>query len=131
MDIFFRSAAAVLVTLLLTLIVGSQNKSFSSLLSMVVCVMVLLLCVSFLEPIVSFLNELELLGQLQNDYVKVLLKVTLVCMITEIVSLICADSGSASLGQALKFLSTCVILGLSLPVFRGLLELVQRVLEGV
>lgn len=131
MDTFFRAAAGILVTVVLALTVGSQNKSFSSLLSMAVCVMVLLLCMSFLDPVVELMNDLETMGQLQGEYVKILLKVTLICIITEIASLLCADGGNTSLGQSLKFLSSCVILWLSIPVFRGLLELVRDILEGV
>ena len=131
MDTFFRATAGILVTVVLALTVGSQNKCFSSLLTMAVCVMVLLLCMFFLEPVVELLNDLETLGQLQGEYVRILLKVTLICIITEIVSLLCADGGNSSLGQSLKFLSSGVILWLSIPVFRGLLELVRNVLEGV
>lgn len=131
MDTFFKAAAAVLVSVVLVLIVGSQSKSFSSLLSMTACVMILLLCLAFLDPIVEFVNELETLGRLQGEYVKIIMKVTLICIITEISSMLCSDSGSASLGQSLKFLSSCVILWLSMPVFQGLLDLVQRILEGI
>lgn len=131
METFFKATAAVLVTVVLALSVGSQNKSFSSLLVMGVCAMVLLVCVSFLKPVVDFLNELESVGQLQGEYVKILLKATLICMLTEIAALLCSDGGSSSLAQSLKILSSCVILWISMPVFRGLLELVQRILEGV
>ena len=131
MDTFFKAAAAVLVSVVLVLTVGSQSKSFSSLLSMTACVMILLLCLAFLDPIVEFVNELETMGRLQGEYVKIIMKVTLICIITEISSMLCSDSGSASLGHALKFLSSCVILWLSMPVFQGLLDLVQRILEGI
>lgn len=131
MDIFFKASAAVLVTVVLSATTDSQNKSFSTLLSMAVCVMVLILCISFLEPVASFFQELESMGQLQGEYVKIIMKVTVICMITEIASLLCNDSGHASLSHSLKILSSCVILWLSMPIFRGLLELTQRILVGV
>lgn len=131
MDIFFRAASAVLVTAVLGLTVGAQNKPFSSLLSMAVCVMVLLVGVSFLEPVIDFLNELEALGKLQAEYIHILLKAALICIITETASLICSDGGSASLAQTLKLLSSCAILWIAMPVFRGLVDLVHRILEGI
>lgn len=131
MDTFFKATGVILVAIVLLSVLGHQNKSFSSLLSMGVCVMILLLCSTFLEPVAEFLGELEAIGQLPEEFVKILLKVTLICLLTEIAGLLCADSGNGSLGQTLKILSSCLILWLSLPVFRGLLDLVKSILEGV
>ena len=131
MDTFFKATGSVLVAIVLLSILGTQNKSFSSLLSIGTCVLILLLGGSFLEPIVDFLGELEALGQLPGEFVKILLKVTLICLLSEIAGLLCADSGNVSLGQTLKILSSCLILWLSVPVFRGLLDLVKTILEGV
>ena len=68
---------------------------------------------------------------LAGDMTRILLKSTLIGMITEIVALLCSDGGNSSLAQSLRLVSTAVILCLSLPLFRGLLELVQRILEGI
>lgn len=131
MDGFFQAAGIVLVTLVLTLTVGHQNKGFSSVLSMGACVMILLLCGGYLESIVQFLEELESLGNLSGEMVKILLKTTVIGIITEVAALLCADSGNGSLAQALRILGAGVILWLSIPVFRGLMELVQKILEGI
>lgn len=131
MEGFFQAAGAVLVTVVLSLTVSSQNKSFSALLSMGVCAMVLLLCGSYLENVTAFLSELEAIGNLSGEMVKILMKTALIGMITEIAALLCTDSGNASLAQSLRILSSGVILWLSIPVFRGLLELVQKILEGI
>ena len=131
MDGFFQAAGAVLITLVLCLTVGSQNKSFSTLLAMFVCVMVLIMGLGYLAPVSEFLEELEALGNLSGDMVKILLKTALIGMLTEICALLCADGGNASLAQALRIMGAAVILCLSMPVFRGLLDLVQRILEGI
>lgn len=131
MEGFFQAAGVVLVAVVLSLTVSQQNKSFSTVLSMAVCVMILLLCGSYLETIVQFLGELENLGNLSGEMVKILLKTTLIGIITDISALLCADSGNGSLAQALRILGTGVILWLSIPVFRGLMELIQKILEGI
>ena len=131
MDDFLRAAGAVLITVVLCLTVGNQNKSFSALLAMGVCTMVLLLGLHCLEPVVDFLVELEALGNLSGDMVKILMKTAFIGVLTEITALLCTDSGNASLAQGLRFVGSVTILWLSLPVFRGLLDLVQRILEGI
>ena len=131
MEGFFQAAAAVLVTVVLCLTVSAQSKSFSAILAMGVCAMILLLGLQYLEPVSDFLTELESLGNLDGEMVKILLKTALIGILTEITALLCADSGNGSLAQSLRIVGAMVILWLSLPVFRGLIDLVQKILEGI
>lgn len=131
MDGFFQIAGAVLITLVLSLTVGSQNKIFSALLAMFVSAIVLIMGLRYLEPVSEFLDELEALGNLPGDMVKILLKTALIGMLAEICALLCADGGNTSLGQALRIAGAAVILWLALPVFRALMNLVQTILEGI
>lgn len=131
MEGFFQAAGAVLITVVLCLTVGSQNKSFAALLAMFVCAGVLLLGLEYMKPVAAFLTELEQLGNLSGDMVKILLKTALIAVLTEISALLCADSGNGSLAQALRIVGAVFILWLSLPVFRALLNLVQKILEGL
>lgn len=131
MEGFFQAAGAVVILVILCLLVSSRDKSFGSLLVMGGCAMVLMLGISYLSPVVSFLQDLQSLGNLQPELVKILMKVTGIGILTEITVLLCADSGNSSLGQSLRILSTGVILWLSLPIFQAMLDLVQSILEGL
>ena len=130
MEGFLQAAAAVLLGLILCRAVGQKDASFSAILSMGICVMVLLVGMNYLKPVMAFLEELHRLGTLQGEMVKILMKTTLIGIVTEIAALLCSDSGNASLAQALRLLSSCVMLYLSIPVFQALLDLIQRILEG-
>ena len=131
MENFFQAAGGVLVTIVLSQLLSNQNKSWASLLSMGVCAMVLFLGVMYLEPVIHFLAELERLGNLQSDLVKILLKAAGIGILTEITAMLCADSGNNSLAQSIRTLSAGLILCLSLPVFQALLSLIQEILEGI
>lgn len=131
MENFFQAVSGVLVTIVLSQLLSNQNKSWASLLSMGVCAMVLFLGTLCLEPVVHFLEELEQLGNLQSDLVKILLKVSGIGIVTEITVMLCADSGNSSLAQSIRILSAGLILFLSLPIFRALLSLIQDILEGI
>lgn len=120
-----------MILVILSLLVSSREKSYGTLLVMAGCVMVLILGVSYLRPVADFLQELQTLGNLQPEVVKILLKVAGMGILTEITCLICADSGNNALGQSLRILSTGVILWLSLPVFQALLDMIRSVLEGI
>lgn len=131
MDGFFQASGAVLIAVILSLTLGNQNRSFAALLAMAVCAMIMLLGLHYLEPVIEFIQELEAVGKLSEDMVKILLKTAFIGILTEITALLCADSGNISLAQALRLVGSVTILWLSLPVFRGLLNLVQRILEGI
>lgn len=128
MDMFLQASALVLFGLILC---QTLEKNFSVLLCMGISVMILVAGISFFRPVVAFLEELQSLCHLRSDMLLILLKVTFVCIITEIAALLCADGGNASLAQSLKLFSSVVALWLSIPVFRALLDLLQRILEGV
>ena len=90
--------------------------------------MVCLLALGYLEPILEFLQELEVLGSLQQDMLGILLKAVGISLVGEIAGTICADSGNASLGKAIQLLASAVILYLSLPILNTMLELIRKIL---
>jgi len=59
MGLFWKAAAAVLITVVLQLTLGSQGKDIGLMLTMAVCCMVCVLAVTFLEPVLEFLQELN------------------------------------------------------------------------
>ena len=131
MGTFFQAAAAVLVASVLGLTFYKQGKELATLLTIGVCTMVIIGAVSFLKPVLELLHQLESVGNLNSEMVRILFKVVGIGLISEITSMICADAGNASMGKALQLLSSAVILWMSIPVFQALLELIQQILGGI
>lgn len=128
---FWQGAALVLLAVILALVLDKQEKEMGLLLTLAVCCMISGLALSYLRPVVSFINQLQTIGQLNGEMLQILLKVVGIGLIGEIAGLICADAGKAAMGKALQLLSAAVILWLSLPLLSELLELVQRILGEV
>jgi len=131
MNIFIRAVAGVLITLILWISLGKQNKDFSILLTLAVCAMTFLVSVTFLRPLMQFVEKLQQLGDLDGDLISVVIKSVGIGTIAEICALICKDAGNESLGKALQFLSVTVILWISLPVFEKLLTLLDNILGSL
>lgn len=123
-----RGAAAVLLAVVLGLSLGKQ-KDIGVLLTMAVCCMVAMIAISYLEPVLDFLRELETLGDLQGDMLGILLKAVGIGLVSEIAGLVCTDAGNGSLGKTLQMLGSAVILYLSLPIFTAMLELIREILR--
>ena len=125
---YLRFAAAAIMGLILTLVVGRQSKDLSLLLSLAVCVLLCLGAMEFLEPVTEFLAELRKLGELDSEAVSILLKCAGIGMLSELAGLLCADAGEGAMGKALQLCSNAAILWLSLPLLRQVLTMIGEVL---
>lgn len=131
MSSFFQITAAVLIAVVLGLTLSKYGKDFSVVLMLLVSCMVLAVMTAYLEPVIGFIEELLRIGEIQNDLLKPVLKATGIGIVAEIASLICTDSGNAALGKGIQILAATVILWISLPLMRSLLELMQRMLGNI
>lgn len=131
MGLYWQGAAVVLLTVVLGLALGNQRKETGVLLSIAACCLVATAAMHYLKPVIEFVQQLQDLGQLDNEMLEILLKVVGIGMIGEIAALICSDSGNGALGKTLHLLTSAVILWLSLPLLTGLLELIQDILGEV
>ena len=100
----------------------------ASLLVLAVCVMLALTAGQYLRPVLDFMAELEEISGIDENMVGVLMKIVGIGVISEITVLVCADAGNASIGKSLQFLSAMVMLSLSVPLFRSLLQILQEIL---
>ncbi len=131
MDVFLKASAGIFIAVILGLTLAKQGKDLSLLLTVVVCCMVVTAAVTYLQPVIDFLQRLQSIGQLDPEMFQTLMKSVGIGLLAEIMSMICADAGNASLGKTLQILSTAVILWMSLPMLNALMELVNNILGAV
>lgn len=131
MELFVKTCGAVLLAVILILTLGTRSKDLSMVLGMAVCCMAALIAMEYLRPVIGFISQLEEMGGLDHSMVRILLKVVGIGLVSEIAALVCTDSGSSSLGKAVKLLGSAVILWLSLPLYSMLVELLRKILGGL
>ena len=126
-----KTVAGILTALILWITLSRHGKDHAVLLTVAVCAMVVTVAISFLQPVLAFLQKVQVMGELDEELVNVVLKAVGIGLIGEITALICKDAGNESMGKALQILSTMVILRISIPVFDKLLTLLERILGSV
>lgn len=131
MSQFLQAVAGSLIAVVICLAIQKQGKDIALLLTMGVCAIVMAAAVGFLKPVIEFASKLGSIGDLDEVFVQTILKAVGIALIAELTEVICTDSGNASLGKSVQFLAGAVILWLSLPVFTSLIDLVQKILEGI
>jgi len=128
MDLFWKAVGGLLIAAILGIILG---KDMAVMLTMAVCAMGTVVVIHYLNPVFSFIKQIEALANIGEETLRILFKVLGIGMIAEIVSMICADADSAAFGKLLKILSCAAIFWVSLPVFQSVLSLLQQLLEEI
>lgn len=131
MELFLKCCGGAILAVILILAVGNMNRDIALVLTIGSCCAVALVAMEYLRPVIGFVLELEQLAGLDPAMVRVLLKAVAIGLLTEIAALVCGDGGSGSLGKTLRILGSGVVLWLSLPLYRMLVELLQRVMGGL
>lgn len=131
MDIYLKITAAILITAVLSLMLGKLGADISVMLTVAVCCMVLATAVNFLSPVLEFAGMLMDLGNLNHELFEVLMKVVGIGLISQFIGLVCCDAGHQSLGKTLQIITNAVILCISLPLLEQMLSLIEGLLGEV
>lgn len=125
---FWGACGAVLLAVILIANLSSHRKDMASLLSLAVCVMVALVAVSYVRPLIEFVEELQQIGSLDEHMVRILLKILGIGLISEVAVLACNDCGNASLGKSLQLLTMMVMMYHAVPLYRSVISILQEIL---
>lgn len=128
MDLYLKVTAGILIAAILTVILARQGKDISLLLTLCVCSMVVMAAGSYFKPVFAFAQKLIQIGQLNQDILDVLLKVTGIGLLSQIAGFICADAGNQSLVKTLQIITTAVLLSISVPLLEEILSLLETIL---
>ena len=131
MDIFLKAVCGILITLILYLVISKQNKDISILLTVAACCMVLISAVQQLQPVISFIEKIQIIGNLDPTFVRIVVQSVGIGLLSEIAGHICLDAGNAALCKTLQILASAVILWVSLPLFTKVIELIEEVLCAI
>lgn len=131
MERFFQAAAGAMAAVVMWIVLSRQGKEYGMLLSLGACCFILICGLRFLEPVVGLLEQLKTLGNLQAEWLSVMLKATGIGLIAELGSMICTDAGNGALGKTLQFMGTAAVLWLSIPLINSLLALLEQILGEI
>lgn len=130
MDTILKVSAAVMVSIIL-IETQKTEKQLSICLGLLVSIGIISLSVTFFTPVVSFLSNLQEIGVFSEVYLKLVLQITGISLISQFTIQVCDDCGNSSIGKAVLFLSNGIILYMGLPVLNTFLVTVREILRKV
>lgn len=129
MDAFWKAAAVILLSIILSITIGKTEKDLAVVLTITACCLVLFLAMRYLSEVIGFLWKLGDSFGYENPFLETLLKITGVSLMTEFIAVLSADAGNSSLEKAMQILGTSVILFLSLPLFESFFAILQEIVR--
>ena len=112
-----------LICVFLSLIIKQKSPEFSLVISCAGGVLIISLCFDYLTEIISFYSTLGGGVGIDNDIIKVALKVIGVGILTEFVSELASDFGNNVISSKVVFGGRVVICLIMLPIVRDLVSL--------
>lgn len=111
---------------ILALVLKSTGSSMGTFVSVVLCVGTAMLVFNWLISVYTRINMFT--AGINQEYIKLIVKVIGISYVTEISSNICKENGFAALASAMEIYARISVAGLCIPVIVTLFEIVS---EGI
>ncbi|MBO4816577.1 MAG: stage III sporulation protein AD [Clostridia bacterium] len=117
-----------LTSLIIIIILKQYKPEFTIYVSLIAGAVILFMLFNKLAGIVSMLTNLSNKIGIGNEFLKILLKITGIAILTEFAVSICKDSGEAAIASKIDLGGKIIIVSISIPIITALLELVLQIL---
>ncbi len=127
---FLKVAGIALIAALLASILDKRDRSLGIALGLLACIIAMLGCIRTVRPVAAFFEELSTLSGLGGAYLAPLVKTAGIGLVTQVTCAVCADCGQNALAKVAELCGTAAALCMSLPLLRGVLELIREMMGG-
>ena len=122
MDIISVCVISV-VAFIFSLTIKGSHPSISLIIVITASVIIMIYLLDYLGEVISYVQELFNSVNISTEYVKILLKCTGICFITEFSCDLCKESGYSSLSSQISLAGKLIALVLAIPMFKEVLSI--------
>lgn len=117
-----------LVALILIIILKQYKPEFTIYASIIAGAIILLMVMDKLYSIINLLSNISQKVGIGNEFLKIILKITGIAILTEFAVSVCKDSGESAIASKIDLGGKIIIISISIPIITALLELVISIL---
>jgi stage III sporulation protein AD len=117
-----------LVALILIIILKQYKPEFTIYASIIAGAIILLMVMDKLYSIINLLSNISQKAGIGNEFLKIILKITGIAILTEFAVSICKDSGESAIASKIDLGGKIIIISISIPIITALLELAINIL---
>ena len=113
---------------IIIIILKQYKPEFAIYASILAGILILTMSFSKLSSIIELLNNIASKTAINGEFLKILLKITGIALLTEFGISICKDSGETAIANKVDIAGKVTIIAISIPIMSGLLETVTKIL---
>ena len=117
-----------IVALILIIILKQYKPEFAVYVSIIAGMIILIMLMDKLSAIINLLTNLTNKTGAGSTFLKILLKITGIAILTEFAVSICKDSGETAIASKIDLGGKIIIISVSIPIVTALLELIISIL---
>ena len=111
------------VAFIFSLTIRSSHPSISLRIIITTSVLIMIYLLDYLTEVITYVQELFSKVNISTEYIKILLKCTGICFITEFTCDLCRDSGYSSLSSQISLAGKMIALVMAVPMFKEVLSI--------
>ena len=115
-----------LLTLIISILLKDVKKEFSIYAVIIGTSIILFLSMDVLKEIINFVEGLT--KNVNGEFIKILLKMTGIAILTEYAVSLCKDSGESAIATKIDLGGKIILISLSIPVISSTLETLTQLL---
>lgn len=124
----FSTAVFCVASAILAVLLRQYVREQSLFISIAACVAVTGALFGMLTPVLGDIRDIFLDSGLPESYISLVFKATAICLITQITSDLCRDSGETAIASAAELWGRGAVTFISLPLVRTLISRITEIL---
>ena len=116
------------IALILIIIMKQYKPEFTMYISIIAGAIIIILSMGRISGIINLLTTFSRKAGINAEYLKILLKITGIAILTEFAVSICKDSGESAIASKIDFGGKIIVISMSIPIISALLELILKIM---
>ena len=116
-----------LIALILIIILKQYKPEFVIYVSLIAGALILTLTFSKISGIIELINSLSSKVSINQEFIKILIKITGIAILTEFAVSICKDTGETAIASKIDMGGKVIMVSMSVPIIAGLLETIIKI----
>ena len=117
-----------LTALIIIVILKQYKPEFAMYASIIAGAIIIFMVMDKITAIISLLTNLSNKSGINAEYLKILLKITGIAILTEFAVSVCKDSGESAIASKMDFGGKVIVISMSIPIISALLEIILKII---
>ncbi len=128
MEYVIKLSIIALVFAIVIVYMKSINGEISLVLTISASIIFLIIAVEMIGDTFSFFSNLAKISKIDENVIKIIIKIVLICYLSEFSIGIIEDFGIKSLADKLSLVSKLIVMAVAMPVLENLIEVIKSIL---